>query len=117
MTPKQKPASDRDGDQGRLFASFRSRVSKPSREPPVNGSQQLARFAAPCLGRARGVRGSSPRATPRILLAVSARGCRARRVGCAQRLFRYLTRLVRNHEPATIYLLIDVGRKDREING
>ena len=51
------------------------------------------------------------------LLAVIIAGRRACRVGCAQRLFRYLTRLVRNHEPATIYLLIDVGRKDREING
>ena len=47
--------------------------------------------------------------------------CRARATrvsrGMCQRLFRYLTRLVRNHEPATIYILIDVGRKDREING
>jgi hypothetical protein len=48
----------------------------------------------------RRVRGSSPRAAPKTLVAVAARGRRARRVGCAQRLFRYLTRLVRNHEPA-----------------
>ena len=37
-------------------------------EPPVNRSKAVRALAAPCPGRVRGARGSSPRAAPEICL-------------------------------------------------
>ena len=46
---------------------------EPLRKPPVNRSQAVRALAAPCPGRARGVRGSWRRGVPRTLLAAGAR--------------------------------------------